>query len=79
MINKIIHNHPFDIFLMQGHGMVGLVVCANSEMGWSLIERVCILWSFRDETSMLIIDFRIRDGVHCLKSIHREDVFDIML
>ena len=79
MIDKFIHNNPFEIFLMQGQGMVGLVVCANSERRWSLIKGVCILSSFKDETSMLIIDFRIRYGVHCLKSIHRADIFDIML
>ena len=79
MIDKIIHNHPFEIFLIEGQGMAGLGVCAKSRRRWGLLEGVCILWFFQDKTLMVIIDFRIRDGVCCLKSIHRADIFNIML
>ena len=57
MIDKIIHNHPFEIFLIEGQGMAGLGVCAKCGRRWGLLEGVCILWFFKDKTFMLIIDF----------------------
>ena len=79
MIDKIIHNHPVEIFLIKGQVMAGLGVCANSGMRWSLLKGVCIFWFFQEETLILIIDFRNRHGVCFLKSIHRADIFDILL
>jgi hypothetical protein len=29
MIDKIIHNHPFEIILIEGHKVDGLGMCAN--------------------------------------------------
>jgi hypothetical protein len=29
MIDKIIHNHPFEIVLIERHEVAGLGVCAN--------------------------------------------------
>jgi hypothetical protein len=43
MIDKIIHNHPFEIFLIEGQGMAGLGVCAKCVRRWGLLEEVCIL------------------------------------
>ena len=79
MMDKIIHNHLFENFLIEGQWMAGLGVCAKSRRRWGLLEGVCILWFFQEETLILIIDFRIRRGICCLESIHIADIFNIML
>jgi len=59
MIDKIIHNYPFECFPIEGQGMVGLRVCVKCGRRWGLLKGVCIMWFFQDETFMLIIDFHI--------------------
>jgi hypothetical protein len=57
MIDKAIHNHPFEIFLIEGQEMARIIVCANDGKRWSLLEEAWILWLFQDEISMLVIVF----------------------